>query len=152
MNHHILLLILLCAFVENRAAVHCPVGRFGRSMDTNKTIINNIVNQNCKDSNTADLCAYCCSYSYRINTTKLGNQQQRCVAWASTTIEGCTLETPASTDFEMMTYACNPEQETCAACNDDTEGLQKVNAAALLKSTRQQKTAVLLSLSVLLWL
>ena len=146
MNHHILLLVLLCTFVKTWA-IHCPVGRFGRSMDTNKTIINNIVNQNCKDSN-ADLCAYCCSYSYRINTSKLGTEQ-RCVAWASTTSEGCTLETPATTDFKMMTYACNPEkQETCAACN--MEGLQKVNAAALTKSTWQQITVVLLSLLALL--
>ena len=45
-------------------------------------------------------------------------------------------------------YACNPEQETCAACN--MEGLQKVNAAALTKSTWQQITVVLLSLLALL--
>ena len=122
----------------------CPSGRASRKSNELKI-------KECS-GNGAELCAWCCSYSYISNSSASG-EITRCNAWSSSTSEACKQETPAvSEQLQITSYICNPGVvSSCTACDEFLPTI-KVSVGNRIARTEEMVYFVPLFLLLACWL
>ena len=135
----------------SNATTTCPSGRASKKSNIASTTELKI--KECS-GNGAELCAWCCSYSYISNSSASG-EVTRCNAWSSSTSEACKQETPAvSEQLQITSYICNPAVVSglgCTACEEFSPTI-KVSVGNRIARTEEMVYFVPLFLVLACWL